>query len=388
MKRVVLFIFISIIAYTAKSKQIDETTARNVARTYLNSISTNKSLKQTGLSLADKYIDNVSLQNNNTTEIVSFYIFNLTGSKGFIIVSGEDNVEPILGYSTEGNYSKTNISPEFKYWLNQYKLQIKAAIENNIKAPQKTVQKWNDLINGSYALQKSNKQAEHQLLKTIWNQEPDYNALCPYDSSCQCLCPTGCVATAMAQILKYWNYPTTGTGFNSYFDGIYGLQNANLGGTSYDWARMPDYTYKANTAIATLMYDCGVSVDMNYGPTGSGAWVIAADSDICAQTSYVKYFGYNANTIMGYRRSQFPDSIWIDTLKNEIDNYRPIQYAGWDPAGGHTFIFDDYNSENYFHVNWGWVIQMTIPFCFSRVSLSLLASSLWNTGKILFMLNS
>ena len=129
--------------------------------------------------------------------------------------------------------------------------------------------------------------AVNPLLTTLWDQSPDifttgpYNALCPYDSIYKSHTLTGCVATAMAQVMKYWNYPTKGIGTHSYTPPTkyLGVQTVNFGNTSYQWNLMPD-TLSANdapatiNAVATLMYHCGVSVDMDYGVNGSGALVI------------------------------------------------------------------------------------------------------------------
>ena len=166
----------------------------------------------------------------------------------------------------------------------------------------------------------------------------------------------------MAQIMRYWNYPAQGTGSSSYcdckaqgFTNNYGTLSANYGVTTYNWANMPLNLTTHNTDVATLNYHCGISVDMDYDPAGSGAWVISSDDPICAQNSYVTYFGYDPTTIQGLNRSDYDDSTWTSLLKSDIDIGRPIQYVGDDPAeGGHTWVCDAYDQNDFFHMNWGW----------------------------------
>jgi hypothetical protein len=161
--------------------------------------------------------------------------------------------------------------------------------------------------------------------------------------------PTGCVATAMAQIMKYHAYPTHGYSSHSYAMG-----SANFGTTTYAWSSMPNQlvsgsTSTQKTAVATLMFHCGVSVDMNYGASGSGAYT--QDAELALK----KYFVYNA---LHDARAYHTDAEWIGLLKTDLDNHRPILYAGTDSdgSGGHAWVCDGYQgaSNNYFHFNFGW----------------------------------
>ena len=175
----------------------------------------------------------------------------------------------------------------------------------------------------------------------------------------------------MAQIIKYWHSPpystasTHGVSWNSYNCPFYGTQTADFANTTYNWSNMPPNT--GNNDVALLMYHCGVSVDMNYGIAGtclgeqfdgSGADVISAinphNPPYCAQYAYKTFFGFDSTTIQGLQRTNYSDADWINLLENELDNGRPIQYAGYGSGGGHTFVFDGYDSNNFFDVNWGW----------------------------------
>jgi hypothetical protein len=175
------------------------------------------------------------------------------------------------------------------------------------------------------------------------------NAMCPGGSA------SGCVPTAMSQIMKYWNYPTKGSGLYSYNHTTYGTLSANFGNTTYQWASMPNIVSSSNSAVATIMYHAGVSIRANYSTSGTGAYVISALSPYtnCAEYAFKTYFGYKS-TLQGVQRSSYTDANWITLLKNELNASRPILYAGYGDGGGHAFIFDGYDNSNYFHVNWGW----------------------------------
>ena len=288
-----------------------------------------------------------------------FYAFNINQRDGFVIVAAEDNAHPILGYSTEGQFvapqPKTNIS----YWLTMRKKEILNIRAKNYLADNSIIAEWNTYKNNT--IQHTNTRASMSsvspLVHTSWNQSPYYNDSCPSSSV------TGCVATAMAQIMKFWNYPATGTGSSSYcdcssggFTNNYGTFSANYGATTYNWSNMPMHLSSHNSDVAQLMYQCGVSVQMDYDPNGSAAWVITADNpSSCAQISYVNYFKYDPTTIQGLYKSDYSDAAWVALLKNDLDIGRPIQYVGDDSTqGGHTWVCDGYDVSDNFHMNWGW----------------------------------
>ncbi len=283
---------------------------------------------------------------------ILYYVFNV--NSGFIIISGDDAVSPVLGYSTEGNYTTPQPGNNVYYWMQKEASNISYVKSNNIQASAQTEEEW-------AAYQNNSKLTKHRLhsakaiaplCKTTWDQPYPYNIMCPGGSV------TGCVATCMAQILKYWNYPAHGIGSSFYYEYSpenYGLLTANYDTSDYVWSSMPNLVSGDNQEVAKLMYDCGVSVDMSYSPSESGAWVITADDKICAQTSFVNYFGYNAATIQGIQRKNYSDSAWIAIIDTELNNNRVMEYAGWDTVyGGHTWVCDGYDSNNRLHMNWGW----------------------------------
>ena len=348
MKKYLLFSFLLLTVLFSQSKPVPVATAKLVAKNFFQTTASGAS----GIpSFALAYTRYLAAPANTLDSAghVLYYIFNAVNGDGFVIVSGDDVVTPILGYSPGHRFEETNIPPAFEKWMENDAEQIAAAILNQFEPGQEITARWNDLLSGKY--QPGSRNAVNPLLTTTWNQSPYYNALCPGGSV------TGCVATAMAQIMKYWNYPTTGSGFHSYNHQVYGTLSANFGSTTYNWGAMPNNVTSSNTAVATLMFQCGVSVDMNYSPTESGAWVIAADNPVCAENSYKTYFGYNPATIQGLRRSNYTDVAWKNLLKNDLNNNRPIQYAGFGTGGGHTFVCDGYDANDFFHMNWGWAGQ-------------------------------
>jgi len=308
----------------------------------------------------------------NGSDVASLYVFN--NANGFVIVAGDDDVIPILGYSETSTFDANNIPPNVQWWLDSYSREIKYVVENNIKATTEVQRQWNNyqsvsqsgysplvspLLGVAPLLDAPPMGDASPLIATMWDQEPYYNALAPAG------CPTGCVATAMAQIMKFWNWPVRGKGQKTYTVATYSSSNQNgsktYGGTtlsanfqnqSYQWDAMPLSISSANPAIATLMYHCGVSVSMIYDTDangGSGAF----ETDI--PTSLKNYF-YYASTAQCSSKPTNTTSLntWIANLQAELDAGRPVGYAGQGNYGGHSFVCDGYNSSGQFHFNWGW----------------------------------
>ena len=283
-----------------------------------------------------------------TDSIPLFYVFG-TGDKGFIIIAGDDNVLPVLGYSATGSFKPDSLPQNVAKWLEGYKSQIRYIITNRIPANTDITEKWNALSDGGISYSGQATTTVNPLLQTTWNQSPYYNSLCPGGSV------TGCVATAMAQIMKYWNYPEKGSGFHSYNHDQYGTLSANFGGTTYNWASMPNAVNGANSAVATLMYQVGVSVDMGYSPESSGAYVISAASPVvhCSEYALKTYFGYKTS-MQGLKRSDYTDNQWLQMMKTDLAAGKPVLYAGFGSGGGHCFVADGFDRNDYIHMNWGW----------------------------------
>ncbi|MDR1981773.1 MAG: C10 family peptidase [Tannerellaceae bacterium] len=273
-----------------------------------------------------------------------YYVFTPSNNQGFIIISGDDVAVPVLGYAEEGVFDESNLN--FKYWMDCLSEEIAEAIENDVQQDAETKVLWDAYINEQLVSLRS-KASVSPLVQTRWNQTAPYNNSCPPGTV------TGCVATAMAQIMKFHNWPTTRTveipGYTTSSEKI--VIPTITGSTIYDWSNMPNLTLEYTTetkkiAVATLMYHCGVSVNMDYGPS-SGAVTSYAGS------SLVTYFGYD-KSVQNKQRLYYTDDAWETLLKNELSEGRPVLYAGHNPSDGHAFVCDGYNGTGLFHFNWGW----------------------------------
>lgn len=273
------------------------------------------------------------------------FIFN-EQSGGFVILSAERRVAPILAYSAKGAIStdSKNWNPEFSYWVQLYFDQIEYVRQSNSPPSTYAFEKWNKLET-TEGFRLSETRDVSPLLITTWNQGCGYNTECPIDAAGPCAHTyTGCAATAMAQILKYMEYPSSGVGSFCYTSSNYGQLCANFASTSYNYTAMPNNS--GNAEVAKLMYHCGISVSMNYAPTASSAYT----SDV--PNALKKYFNYQ--NMVYISKNSYTNENWNKTLRNEIDNNRPIFYSGNGPSGGHAFVLDGYQNLDYFHINWGW----------------------------------
>ncbi len=327
---------------------------------------------------------NLAYSENDANGQVAYYVFNINGNGGFVIVSAEDAGHPIIGCSNTGTYGiPKGTNNEFDFWMKKRNAEITEMRTNNIKADAEVNDEWHSYVTNTVP-QSLMKHQPHKalgssfpspslfLVKSTWDQQYQpypYNYFCPPGTkgAISGNSVTGCVATTMSQIMRYWSYPPKGIGSSSYCDCTpnftkqYGTLSANYATTNYNWSAMPltpTGTASVNTGdtdIARLMYDCGVSVQMDYSTSGSGAFVVKLDDpNNCAEISYPKYFGYNSKIIHGLRANSNATT-WQDTIENDLNKNRPVQYYGTDPSnGGHTWVCDGYNASNQFHMNWGW----------------------------------
>jgi len=281
----------------------------------------------------------------------SFYVFGNESS--FVIVAADDRVTPILGYSNEGPFLlPTNDSIGNNFWgiLRSYEKQIAYVVDNNIAATSKIANEWKSLK--SRNSMKSTNIVVLPLLTTTWNQNYPYNALCPSDPSG----PgghvwAGCSAIAMAQILKYHNYPRQGLGSYSYQSGTYPTTAANFGATTYNWGNMPNSISTTNNDVATLIYQAAVSCRSVWGP-GVTSVVYSSDTDPMTR-AFVNYFCFAFSTIQYVKSANYTSAQWNTLLQNELSNNRPMYYRG-DGSMGHAFVCDGVDAANLYHFNWGW----------------------------------
>ena len=265
----------------------------------------------------------------------SFYVFNVGQNDGYVVVSADDRTPAILGYADEGTFNRNDIPDNMKAWLQGYTYQLEYL--------------------ATHANTRRAETAEHAtirpLIQSTWDQGSPYNNKCPMDGDKRSL--TGCLATVMAQILNYYQYPekTTST-IPSYTTGTKGITVNEIPVTTIDWSNIRN-NYNGNetaaqkNAIATLMQLCGASMEMDYTSYSSYAYMIPA------LNAFKNYFDYDTS-LRHVNRIEFKASEWDELIYNELAQKRPVYYCGQSIGGGHAFVIDGYSKDGLFHVNWGW----------------------------------
>lgn len=268
----------------------------------------------------------------------SFYVFN--GGDGFIIASGDDRMRPVLAVSDEGAFDASDIPAPMADWLAQYAAEADALLNDNVAVVSENVF-------DNYAAW----QPIEPIVTTKWNQLNPYNRNCPTLNGNKCV--TGCVATAMAQVVKAIGY-YNGKGSRSYQPSKLGGQTVSFDfeGWTPDFSQMlDDYNDKNVTPtteqldqVGNLMLACGVAVGVNYDTSASGAGEPVA--------GLKQYFGYDDSSVTLYREL-FSSAQWESMIYEQLQQGRPLYYAGTG-TGGHAFVCDGYQSDGLFHFNWGW----------------------------------
>jgi len=263
--------------------------------------------------------------------------------EGFVLVSASKNCIPVCAYSFNGRYDSIKMPPAVEAWVEMYKKTVFASLTNN--APSFDVQeKW------EYYLQEHPESIKVKevapLLTSKWNQDLYYNEHCPDDPMGPGgHCYAGCVATAMGQVMNYFRWPLNGSGYYSYNCPPYGMQEADFENTQYIWNEMSTDLSRSNPAVAGLLYHLGVSVDMQYGPNGSGMY------NHKAAYSMKTHFRYSPETQYVFRDST--SMTWDSLLISHLDRSIPLYYAGWSVpnVSGHAFVCDGYQEIGYYHFN-------------------------------------
>jgi hypothetical protein len=314
MKRSLLLTLIIAMSLHLIGNPVDENTAKHLAQNFWkeNNIKGVKGDKVFKKKMGDARFVNVAPQCGYS----EFYIFNNEDGKGFVIIAADDCVIPILGYSYDNNFATENLPPNLKGWLDGYAEQIRMAVEMRVTATEEIRAEWDCLRHGKNLPIKSETSID-PLVTTHWNQNYPYNIQCPVDPNATGQANghawAGCVATAMAQIMKFWAYPEHGIGSHSYVPERhpeYGTQYADFSSTTYQWSSMPNNN--SNSAVAELLKHCGVSVEMNYGPSGSSASTIGSFPS--AEQAYKSFFDYKTTLHSDSRSNYYSDTEWINIL--------------------------------------------------------------------------
>lgn len=296
-------------------------------------------MRQIAASVLSSKVSQAKAQGKTTSLQVELLsqndVLTVMGSQqaGLVVISNDDATDAVLGYSFR---SSSSDNPQFKWWLNTMTRVLEAEKAKGNATLKRVVKPENG-------------KSVEPMITSTWGQGSPFNNDCPGMGSGHY--PTGCQATAMAQIMYHWKYPTKGTGSNQYsFNGE--IYKADFSQTTYDWDNMIDnysksYTDAQATAVATLMWHCGAAINMQYTASGSGAF------DVEACKAFNNNFGYKDAQL--YNRDYYSEESWMKMVYQEIDAQRPILYTGVDATnGGHAFVLDGYDSDGLVHINWGW----------------------------------
>jgi len=347
------------------------TEAAALAAAFMNNLQTESSVRKINHAASSYRLGHTCKKLGN--DATAYYVLN-SDQGGFVVVSGDDRTEDILMYSDEGELDWATTNPNLLFWLKRMQEQISAVNDEN--AADKSARGATQVTD-----------IEPLLGDITWSQETPYNDLCPIDPLDDTRSYTGCVATAAAQVMRYWSYPASGTGSHTYtcefidpdsYDSktdtykVVGQKQltANFGSTTYDWVNMRDsyygmsYTTDQAKAVATLMYHCGVACEMGYGgktKQGSGA------SSHKMALGLRDYFDYNVGYFISQLDERYYRGVDLPTIleapirtfetyfNQDLEAGRPIMMSGHsDVSGGHEFVCDGRDKNGLFHINWGW----------------------------------
>ena len=332
MKRILFVVAIAMATfYGLHAAQVSEAAARQVADKFFSAHSSQlmAPAAQSSMRLAYKAQDN------------HFYVFDRGSHGGFVVVAGDDRLPQVLGYGAEGDFSANTLPPSVQYWLDEMNRQI-AFLQSHSDVSAHLPSKQATVV--------------EPLVTTQWDQGTPYNNYCPtYGGGTRSA--AGCVATAMAQMMNYHQWPAVGRGSHSYSCNVdnnpdnYVELSVDFSQSVYRWDQMLDIYDDSSSeescdAVAKLMLDVGVSLDMRYGSS-------SATSGYLVSVALERYFGYSNRSYWLHRDCYAADD-WDQFLINEITVNRPVLYIGTTTDTGHAFILDGIDEDGYFHVNWGW----------------------------------
>ncbi len=306
-----------------------------------------------GITVDQQIISKYQTRNSTLkTAEPCYYVFNNGNDRGFTIVSGDDLLPEIVGYSATGTFDESQMPENLTAFLKAYQQMAEAVTQEDAWAVRSMAERKALQANDTY----TQPTVAPLLGGIMWNQMAPYNNLCPTDKSSKKgeKCATGCVATAMAQVMAYYQYPKQlQANIPSYTTETdkYRLPGASKG-EAYDWDNMlatypenGEFTQAQTDAVAKLMYHCGMAVKMDYS-SSSGACVIPA--------VLAKYFGYDADLMQIVFRGHYSLATWVKLIDHELEAARPILYSGVASDGGHEFVCDGADGNGLYHINWGW----------------------------------
>ena len=345
MRRIYFLLFV-LLSGLAFAGNVSEEQARKAAIAFWQSAPLTRGASSATFQMV---LQSESLVTRSSGMESAYYVFDNTSGPGFVIVAGDDVAMPILAYSFENEFPTREMPENLKGWLDGMRNEINYARRHGAKASAYVSRAWAATSVGTPVV---------ELETAQWNQEAPYNNLCPQVVLKKTY--TGCTATALAIVMKYHEWPLQGTGtLPGYTTATYkaNIESLPLGHT-YDWGNMRMeysllYTAQEAEAVATLMRDCAIGIQSDFGPVGSSG-TGAYPSDI--PSFLVDHMGYD-RACRAVFRANYNTADWNQLMKNELDNRRPVLFggsSGVDGSGGHAFVLDGYDTNNYFSVNWGW----------------------------------
>ena len=336
MKKFVLTLFLLMVGTTLlQARPIDRSLALSAARKFVaTQFASERALPELVYTGADE----------------TFFVYNV-GDHGFVIIAGDDAHRPVIGYSDESSFDASNIPPALTYYLDGVAECIQR-LRQSVANPQVAAE-WASLLEHGRLASSAKARGTGYFCQTKWDQSYPYNYCCPEDpngSGGHAI--VGCLATAMSQLMCFWASPAQGIGDHCYYHEDYGQICADFGNTTYDWDNMPNVLSSNSTeaemlATGTLCFHCGVTIDMGYGPDGSGG----ASGPIPGVMH--DYFNYS-DAIVQLSRNDFETEVWKTMVREQFDMGWPMYYGGCQDGGCHAFVCDGYDDNDYFHFNLGW----------------------------------
>lgn len=336
MRKSILFLFVLVLGtITLQAKPIDRTLAQTAAQQF---------------ATAQLALEKATPQLVYTGQNEAFYVFNLN-AHSFVIIAGDDAHRPVIGYSDESAFDAANIPPALAYYLDGV-AECMLPLRHATATPDVAAE-WASVLEHGRLISRNGGRGTGYFCQTKWNQDYPYNYCCPEDpagSGGHAI--VGCLATAMSQLMRFWAYPTKGNGSHCYYHNDYGEICADFGNTDYDWDNMPNVLNSNSSeaeklATGTLCFHCGVTIDMGYGPDGSGG----ASGPIPGVMN--QYFNY-CDAIVQLRRDDYETETWKAMVREQFDMGWPMYYGGCQDGGCHAFVCDGYDDFDMFHFNLGW----------------------------------
>lgn len=346
MKKFVTMILALALACLVRAEYVRPDVAASAARVFLDMNQTPQLQNPGPLHSASR---------NGQSSDPDYYIFN-NPDGGWVIISADDRISPVLGYSPTGSFTLDDIPQNIDWWLESVSRSVEFARNSNNSVSETVKKEWKSILSGTG----NSPLAIEKVLETAnWDQISPYNQNCPIVNGEIERADVGCVASSMAIIMRYYKWPGRGKGliggYTTETTGTY-IPRFSIANHTYDWDDMPltdaakriGWADRQITKVAGLMYDCGVSVMMDYSSLGSSA------GNNMLEYVFNRYFSFS-DKIVGLSRSLYTLDRWFSIIKNEIDEGRVVYYSGRKNELGHAFVCDGYQQlDSMFHINWGW----------------------------------